>query len=155
MKAMLATVIEGVTGIEHAILTHEASLDSVSVARRISWASRRQTTREEDEAYSLMGILGVHLPTIYGEGRFAFIRLQEEVLKQTSDQSLFVWGLALRDNVELIDDTPSDTNYLWEEGGKKGDERGEGGGGRERQKKIKKEKQCLIPPATMYYSILN
>ena len=66
-----------------------------------------------------MGILGVHLPTIYGEGRFAFIRLQEEVLKQTSDQSLFVWGLALRDNVELIDDTPSDTNYLWEEGGKK------------------------------------
>ena len=112
-KAILATVIEQVTGIDHAILTHEASLDSVSVARRISWASRRQTTREEDEAYSLMGILGVHLPTIYGEGRFAFIRLQEEVLKQTSDQSLFVWGFTLRDNVELVDDAPSD-GTLWE-----------------------------------------
>ncbi|KAM5540647.1 hypothetical protein V8D89_005678 [Ganoderma adspersum] len=114
-KAVLATVIEQVTGIDNAILTHEASLDSVSIARRISWASRRQTTREEDEAYSLMGILGVHLPAIYGEGRFAFIRLQEEVLKQTSDQSLLVWGLALRDNVELIDDVPSDVTHLWEE----------------------------------------
>ncbi len=107
-KAMFATVIEQVTGIDHAILTHEASLDSVSVARRLSWASQRQTTREEDEAYSLMGILGVHLPAIYGEGRFAFIRLQEEVLRQTSDQTLFVWGLALRDNVELVNDAPSD-----------------------------------------------
>nr|VWO95293.1 Uncharacterized protein [Ganoderma boninense] len=114
-KAMLATVIEQVTGIDHAILTHEASLDSVSVARRISWASQRQTTREEDEAYSLMGVLGVHLPAIYGEGRFAFIRLQEEVLKQTSDQSLFVWGLALRDNLELTDDTPTDGTHFWEE----------------------------------------
>ncbi|KAI1785471.1 HET-domain-containing protein [Ganoderma leucocontextum] len=114
-KAMLAMVIEQVTGIDHAILTHEASLDSISVARRLSWAARRQTTREEDEAYSLMGILGVHLPTIYGEGRFAFIRLQEEVLKQTSDQSLFVWGLALRDNVELVDDAPSDVTHFWEE----------------------------------------
>ncbi|TBU61553.1 heterokaryon incompatibility protein-domain-containing protein [Dichomitus squalens] len=114
-KAILATVIEDVTGIERAILTHEASLDSVSVARRISWASRRQTTREEDEAYSLMGILGIHLPTIYGEGRFAFIRLQEEVLKQTSDQSLFVWGLSLQDEVELVDVPSADGAYFWEE----------------------------------------
>ena len=114
-KAMLATVIEQVTGIDYAILTHEASLDSVSVARRISWASRRQTTREEDEAYSLMGILGIHMPAIYGEGRFAFIRSQEEVLRQTSDQSLFVWGLALYDNVELTDDAPPDITHFWEE----------------------------------------
>lgn len=114
-KAMLAAVIEEVTGIDSAILTHHVSLDTVSVAKRISWASRRHTTREEDEAYSLMGILNVHMPTIYGEGRFAFIRLQEEVLKQTSDQTLFAWGPSLRDNVKLEDDSPTDLPYMWEE----------------------------------------
>ncbi|KAI0699872.1 hypothetical protein C8T65DRAFT_658834 [Cerioporus squamosus] len=114
-KAMLASVIEEVTGIDQAILTHERPLDTVSIAKRISWASRRRTTREEDEAYSLMGILGVNLPTIYGEGRLAFIRLQEEVLKQTSDQTLFSWGPSLRDNVELEDDFPEEPAYFWEQ----------------------------------------
>ncbi|RDX42230.1 hypothetical protein OH76DRAFT_1411385 [Lentinus brumalis] len=114
-KAMLASVIEEVTGIDRAILTHERSLNTVSVAKRISWASRRRTRREEDEAYSLMGILGVNIPTVYGEGRLAFIRLQEEVLKQTSDQTLFAWGPALRNNVELDDDFPEEPAYFWEE----------------------------------------
>ncbi|KAM5534042.1 hypothetical protein V8D89_012223 [Ganoderma adspersum] len=39
-----------------------------------------------------MGIFGIHMPTIYGEGRHAFLRLQEEILKQLPDQTLFVWG---------------------------------------------------------------
>ncbi|KAH9855454.1 hypothetical protein C2E23DRAFT_813431 [Lenzites betulinus] len=56
------------------------------------WASRRETTRVEDEAYSLLGIFGVYMPIIYGEGRNAFIRLQEEILNRTSDQSVFAWG---------------------------------------------------------------
>lgn len=49
---------------------------------RMSWASDRVTTREEDRACSLMGILkfGVNLLTIFGEGSFAFIRLQEEYI---------------------------------------------------------------------------
>ncbi|KAI0744298.1 hypothetical protein C8Q80DRAFT_889878 [Daedaleopsis nitida] len=126
-KAMFAAVIEEVTGIDRAILTHEAPLESVSVAMRISWAARRQTSREEDQAYSLMGILNVHMPTIYGEGRFAFVRLQEEVLKLTSDQSLFAWGPTLSDNVQLEDDPSvpiqgheehedhiTDLAYVWE-----------------------------------------
>ena len=114
-KAMLAAIIEEVTGIDHAILIHERSLDTVSIAKRISWASRRRTTKVEDEAYSLMGILGVNLPTIYGEGRLAFIRLQEEVLKQTSDQTLFAWGPTLRDNVELENDFHEESAYFWEQ----------------------------------------
>ncbi|RPD54417.1 HET-domain-containing protein [Lentinus tigrinus ALCF2SS1-6] len=114
-KTMLASVIEEVTGIDRAILTHERSLDTVSIAKRISWASRRRTTRVEDEAYSLMGVLGVNLPAIYGEGRLAFIRLQEEVIKQTSDQTLFAWGPTLRDNVELDDDFPEEPAYFWEQ----------------------------------------
>ncbi|KAI0719752.1 hypothetical protein C8T65DRAFT_634999 [Cerioporus squamosus] len=58
----------------------------------MSWASRRHTTREEDRAYSLMGIFGVNMPTIYGEGSRAFIRLQQETLKVIPDQSIFAWG---------------------------------------------------------------
>ena len=38
-----------------------------------------------------MGLFGIHMPTIYGEGRHAFIRLQEEILKNIPDQSIFLW----------------------------------------------------------------
>ncbi|KAI0644177.1 heterokaryon incompatibility protein-domain-containing protein [Trametes meyenii] len=95
-KANLAHVIEKVTGIPTGILTHELSLNSVSIARRMSWASRRVTKRPEDEAYSLMGIFGVKMSTIYGEGRTAFLRLQEEILKHIHDESIFAWGSIFR-----------------------------------------------------------
>ncbi|KAI0767521.1 heterokaryon incompatibility protein-domain-containing protein [Fomes fomentarius] len=91
-KHSLARTLEGVTGISHSVLNHERQLESIPIAERMSWASTRQTSREEDEAYSLLGIFGVHMPTIYGEGRHAFIRLQEEILKMHPDQSLFAWG---------------------------------------------------------------
>jgi len=57
----------------------------------MAWASRRETTRVEDEAYSLMGIFGVNMPLLYGEGRNAFQRLQLEILKSTDDDSIFCW----------------------------------------------------------------
>lgn len=94
-KASLAGVIEAVTGIERDVLLHVRPLHTVSVARRMSWASLRRTTRVEDEAYCLMGIFGVRLPVIYGEGTQAFIRLQEEIMRRIPDQSLFSWGLML------------------------------------------------------------
>ena len=46
----------------------------------------------EDEAYCLMGIFGVNMPTLYGEGQNAFYRLQEEIMKTSCDTSLFAWG---------------------------------------------------------------
>ena len=58
----------------------------------MSWAAIRRTTRVEDRAYSLMGIFGVHMTTIYGEGENAFLRLQEELLKRSPDQTIFAWG---------------------------------------------------------------
>ncbi|KAF2721976.1 hypothetical protein K431DRAFT_320031 [Polychaeton citri CBS 116435] len=70
---------------------HEAS-----VAQRMSWASRRTTTRIEDEAYCLLGLFGVNMPLIYGEGRGAFLRLQEEIIKISTDQSIFAWSLPLQ-----------------------------------------------------------
>lgn len=43
--------------------------DSACVAQKFSWGSKRQTTREEDGAYCLMGLFGVHMLPLYGEGR--------------------------------------------------------------------------------------
>lgn len=63
-----------------------------SIAQRISWAAQRKRTRSEDVAYSLLGILDVNLPLLYGEGGAkAFLRLQEEVLKYSTDQSILAW----------------------------------------------------------------
>nr|VWP00862.1 Carbon catabolite repressor [Ganoderma boninense] len=92
MRRTLAAVIEQVTAVNVEILLHRAPLDSVSIARRMSWASTRKTTRIEDEAYALMGIFGIFMATICGEGRHAFIRLQEEILKRIPDQTIFAWG---------------------------------------------------------------
>ena len=100
-KEHLADLVEEITGVDRAVLRHETPLDAISVARRMSWASKRQTTREEDRAYSLMGIFGVNMPTIYGEGQNAFIRLQEEILKHVPDQTIFVWGPLLHDDAVL------------------------------------------------------
>lgn len=91
-KVSLAPVLHEITGIDTLVLLHQIPVDVVSVAQRMQWASARETTRVEDEAYSLMGIFNVHMATIYGEGRHAFIRLQEEILKHTNDQSIFAWG---------------------------------------------------------------
>ncbi|KAN0108595.1 HET domain containing protein [Hyaloscypha variabilis] len=62
-----------------------------SVAQKMSWAARRRTTRIEDRAYSLLGLFNVNMPLIYGEGNSAFRRLQEEILKNTTDQTIFCW----------------------------------------------------------------
>ncbi|EIW56347.1 uncharacterized protein TRAVEDRAFT_86320, partial [Trametes versicolor FP-101664 SS1] len=91
-KLGLASILEDVTGIDFDVLTGRATLDSIAIARRMSWAAKRRTTRVEDQAYSLMGIFGVHMPTIYGEGHNAFLRLQEEVMRTIPDQSIFAWG---------------------------------------------------------------
>ncbi|KAK8874734.1 Vegetative incompatibility protein HET-E-1 [Apiospora arundinis] len=79
------------TGISLEImLTCDPSL--ASVAQRMSWAARRVTTRPEDMAYCLLGIFDVNMPMLYGEGRHkAFLRLQEEIMKKSDDQSLFAW----------------------------------------------------------------
>jgi hypothetical protein len=38
-----------------------------------------------------MGIFNIHMPLLYGEGEFAFIRLQEEIMKRSDDQTIFAW----------------------------------------------------------------
>ena len=63
----------------------------VSVARKMSWLSHRETSRVEDIAYCAMGLFDVNMPLIYGEGKKAFERLQLEIIKISDDESIFAW----------------------------------------------------------------
>ncbi|KAK7702068.1 hypothetical protein SLS64_009929 [Diaporthe eres] len=80
------------TGIEIGVLSGQITVAEISVANRMKWASKRLTKRPEDVAYCLMGLFGVNMPPLYGEGGArAFIRLQEQILKINDDQSIFAW----------------------------------------------------------------
>lgn len=92
-KSTSSELIRKITGIDTFIL-EGGPLPEVSVGRRMSWAADRQTTREEDIAYSLMGLFDINMPLLYGEGQKAFIRLQEEILRQSDDHTLFAWRSA-------------------------------------------------------------
>lgn len=90
----LDNVVSRVTGIAHYdLIAFDPSRMGrrTSLAVRMSWASRRKTTRVEDIAYSLMGIFDVNMPLIYGERSKAFVRLQEEIMKRSIDHSIFAW----------------------------------------------------------------
>jgi hypothetical protein len=90
--SLITEAISHITGIdsEH-ICGFNPQVTRASIAQRMNWASRRETTRPEDEAYSLLGLFDVNMPLIYGEGRRAFTRLQEEIVRRTTDQSIFAW----------------------------------------------------------------
>ena len=90
-KASLLDDILEITGIPRLALMQPLSIQDNSVAEKMSWASTRETTRVEDMAYSLLGIFGVNMPLLYGEGRKAFHRLQLQILSQSSDHSIFAW----------------------------------------------------------------
>ena len=61
------------------------------IATKMSWAARRHTSREEDQAYSLLGLFDINMPLIYGEGSKAFLRLQYEIIQHSSDETIFAW----------------------------------------------------------------
>lgn len=92
-KRELCGLINRVTNIDRVVLANGRFLHGVfSTAQIMSWAARRVTTRPEDRAYSLMGLFDVHMPLLYGEGGArAFQRLQEEIIRQSDDQSILAW----------------------------------------------------------------
>lgn len=93
-KGELCDVIEDITGIPSPYLLGIHELHHASIAQRMSWAATRVTKREEDIAYCLLGVFGIVMSMIYGEGHNAFRRLQEEIIrKHTSDDSILAWGL--------------------------------------------------------------
>jgi hypothetical protein len=64
-------------------------LAEFSVTERMSWAETRQTTREEDIAYSLLGIFDVHMPLIYGKGRVNAVGRLKEAIDRKEKGILF------------------------------------------------------------------
>lgn len=90
-KYSLAPKLARITRIDEAVLTGQRRLGSVSIAKRMSWAANRKTTKEEDIAYCLLGLFDLTMDLRYGEGAKAFVRLQEEIARTHDDQSLFAW----------------------------------------------------------------
>lgn len=92
----LCSILEEITLIPHQVFfppnEYRRTFRDYSIAERMSWMSQRITTRPEDVAYCLLGLLDVNMPLIYSEGaRKAFFRLQEDIIKHTSDHTIFTW----------------------------------------------------------------
>ncbi|KAI0445710.1 HET-domain-containing protein [Xylaria telfairii] len=104
-KKGLASSISLVTGIDQLCLCKEKKLHDYSIAQRMSWAGLRSTTREEDIAYSLLGLFNINMPLLYGEGKRAFRRLQEEIIKVSDDHSIFTFD-TLSSQDSLLADHP-------------------------------------------------
>ena len=64
-KSDLVNQLHQITGIDPISLQGgSGSLRLMSVARKMSWASKRQTTRPEDMAYCLLGLFGISMPML-------------------------------------------------------------------------------------------
>ncbi|EWG36092.1 hypothetical protein FVEG_00252 [Fusarium verticillioides 7600] len=112
-RGYIVDVITEITGIDQTFLSAaptlsegrlQSRLRAASIAEKMSWASKRKTTRTEDTAYCLLGIFGINMPLLYGEGTNAFLRLQEEIMKRSDDQTILAW--------DLTKDAPDDSGVL-------------------------------------------
>lgn len=90
-KSSLLPIISGITGIQESALQSPINIGLASVAQKFSWAAARQTSREEDVAYCLLGLFNVNMPLLYGEGKRAFLRLQQEIMRISNDHTIFAW----------------------------------------------------------------
>ncbi|KAI1012961.1 hypothetical protein LB503_001369 [Fusarium chuoi] len=88
MSSLIATI----TSIDTEYLDRTTSIRDAPVATRMSWLGKRSTTRKEDMAYCMPGIFDTSMPLLYGEGKRAFLRLQEEIIKSSKDHTIFCWG---------------------------------------------------------------
>lgn len=107
-------------------MKQEGRLLQIPISRRMEWAAHRRVTREEDTAYSLMGIFDVSFATAYGEGvERASVRLVREIVISCDVGVLDIlnWGcprprpgigigaLTIRANSTLIPASPK--AYAW------------------------------------------
>lgn len=91
LRRDLTYEVSEITSIPVEVLRSDVLVHHRSLAERISWLRRRTTTREEDMAYCAMGLLGINMPLLYGEGSRAWNRLQDEINRTTNDESIFTW----------------------------------------------------------------
>jgi hypothetical protein len=86
-KKSMEHQVHEITGINVQAL-RGSPISSFSITERMSWATKRETTRKEDKAYCLLGIFDVHMPLIYGEEDNAFVRLQTEMERYSNGKQL-------------------------------------------------------------------
>lgn len=110
----LSALLSGITRIPSKVLRDSTTLSEVALAVRISWSVGRAAGREEDKAYSLVALTGATLSVRYGEGaERAFLRLQEELLRDTRDGSILAWRSAHEDEVRgLLARSPSEFEHF-------------------------------------------
>jgi hypothetical protein len=85
-RISLEQQIYGITKIPLRALRGQ-NLTEFSIEERMSWSANRTTTLKEDKVYCLLGIFGVFLSLIYGEGEdYAAMRLREEIERRQARQ---------------------------------------------------------------------
>ncbi|KAH4801584.1 hypothetical protein HBH61_195280 [Parastagonospora nodorum] len=104
-KHTLAEQISYATKIPHGALTDQP-LHNFSVEERLTWAQHRRTKREEDGAYSLLGIFDVSMPLVYGEGKDKAQYLPSEDLPDVGK----ALGTELAPTIRMADSTLSSSD---------------------------------------------
>ncbi|CAN9174533.1 unnamed protein product [Alternaria alternata] len=74
-----------ITGIPKKVLCDQRTISDFDAKQRMFWACNRRAKREEDYAYSLLGICGVHMPLIYGEGRKQALKRLRRAIKESKE----------------------------------------------------------------------
>lgn len=103
-KTNLVLELSRKTRIPEEIINNKIKPFACSVAQRMSWAANRITTREEDRAYSLMGLFDIYMPIIYGQRERAFLKLQQEIIhdsRHSRDESIFAWDMEFPGNTSV------------------------------------------------------
>lgn len=91
-RSSLSWSIATASGIAPSVISDPERRLSICVSEKLSWATRRVTTRPEDESYALIGLFGVNILPLYGEDRVnAFKKLQLEIMQASADHTLFAW----------------------------------------------------------------
>lgn len=107
-KRQLAEQVSHASGIDIPYLKSEADFFLAPIAQRMSWASRRNTARLEDQAYSLLGIFRINMTMNYGEGSGAFTRLQIALIERyPDDPTIFAWTGVTDECTSLLAPSPA------------------------------------------------
>ena len=99
-EAPLTEWIASTTSIDSGAMV-DRDLSPYSVAPKMSWALQRKPTQMEDMGYCLLGLFDVNMPLLCGEGHRAFKRLQEEIIRNTDDHTIFAWDNDVKPSARL------------------------------------------------------
>lgn len=80
------------TGLTHLLQNYVRRVPMENdLATQLSWAGARNTTRLEDQAYSILALLQIKMDVDYTAGKHAFLQFQKELIRKYDDLSLLAW----------------------------------------------------------------